>query len=573
MHPEVQILEKEVYSYLEQGDISSALSKLSEAIHSYSKDLNRLKSRNDSIESEREQLSREIVQGSYLQGGDLIPGPEVQPQKDKSNALWDEQWKNMDEIRQLETIIPKLTPYYETLRTYAESFDSSIKNKDLAQWYKVGTPNPTSKEQMRTLLLRSFEKWNVWRNVYPKIRIDFSGLSFSGAIHHKANLIDVILHKAKFIRMNLQRTTLSGVDLSGANLSGANLSGANLSGANLDGANLSEANLSEANLDGANLSEADLSKAKLDKATFVGASLKRASLSGADLSGTNLERVDFNRSDLSGATLVGACLKRADLSRATFPLANLKKADLSGANLSRADFSEADLTDVKLDNADFSKTIFDNTIIVKVDLSQAKGLETIIHRQHSIIDINTIYRSKDRISKVFLEKTGVHPDIIRWQQNLHTRPTVFLSYSRKDEKEKDQLLTHLSVLEKINLIEIWHDALISPGADWKQEIKNAISDATVVILLVTANFLSSDFILAEEIPQFLERQQSDDNLIIFPIIARECAWQRVGWLAGMQVRPKGGKPVWRGQNNEVDVELTIIADEVTEVIIKSRLPG
>jgi hypothetical protein len=194
-----------------------------------------------------------------------------------------------------------------------------------------------------------------------------------------------------------------------------------------------------------------------------------------------------------------------------------------------------------------------------------KGLSDIDHQGPSNIDINTIYQSKDKIPAVFLEKAGVHPDIIRWQHSLHTRPTVFISYSRKDEKEKDELLVHLRALEREDLLTVWHDGLIGPGTDRKQGIKGAIAQASVVILLITPHFLASEFILAKEIPEFLERQKSEEGLIIFPIIAKPCAWSRVGWLEAIQLRPKGGQPIW-GKSRNVDAELSKIADEVVEII-------
>ena len=54
-------------------------------------------------------------------------------------------------------------------------------------------------------------------------------------------------------------------------------------------------------------------------------------------------------------------------------------------------------------------------------------------------------------------------------------------------------------------------------------------------------------------------------MVIFPIIAKSCPWQSIDWLADMQVRPKGGQPIW-GKDTDIDTELTKIADEVTEIV-------
>jgi hypothetical protein len=82
-------------------------------------------------------------------------------------------------------------------------------------------------------------------------------------------------------------------------------------------------------------------------------------------------------------------------------------------------------------------------------------------------------------------------------------PSVFLSYSHKDEVWKDRLKAHLGVLE----LDAWDDRHIQGGAEWFKEIKEAMARAaSVAILLISADFLSSEFILREEIPTLLERR-------------------------------------------------------------------
>ncbi len=149
-----------------------------------------------------------------------------------------------------------------------------------------------------------------------------------------------------------------------------------------------------------------------------------------------------------------------------------------------------------------------------------------------------------------------------------TLPSVFISYSHKDEKEKETLLSHLDVLQQAGLIDLWSDDRIGAGRNWEQEINQAIGRARIAILLVTANFLTSDFILQQEVPALLKRRQSE-GLIIFPVIAKACAWREVDWLAKMSVRPKNGKPVWGDGGSHVDEDLTVIAEEIAAIIQSS----
>jgi hypothetical protein len=142
---------------------------------------------------------------------------------------------------------------------------------------------------------------------------------------------------------------------------------------------------------------------------------------------------------------------------------------------------------------------------------------------------------------------------------------VFLSYSHKDEAEKDALLSHLRVLDAgADLIEVWSDDEIGSGEAWEAAIEKAISRARVAVLLVTANFLTSNFILEQEVPALLKRHQRD-GVTVMPVIARACAWKRVDWLARLNVRPKHGKPVFdAGQDS--DAALAAIAEEIAAVV-------
>jgi hypothetical protein len=75
-------------------------------------------------------------------------------------------------------------------------------------------------------------------------------------------------------------------------------------------------------------------------------------------------------------------------------------------------------------------------------------------------------------------------------------PSVFLSYSHKDEVWKDRLKTHLGVLD----LETWDDRRIEAGANWFEEIQDAMAHASVAVLLISADFLTSRFIRGEEVP-------------------------------------------------------------------------
>lgn len=124
------------------------------------------------------------------------------------------------------------------------------------------------------------------------------------------------------------------------------------------------------------------------------------------------------------------------------------------------------------------------------------------------------------------------------------RPTVFLSYSHKDEEWRNRISPHLGTLERnadIN-VEIWNDTKIDAGDTWYNEITNAMERASAAICLISANFLNSDFIEKEEVPCLLRRREQD-GMFLLPILLNSCPWELVSWLKTIQMLPCNGKPI------------------------------
>ena len=142
---------------------------------------------------------------------------------------------------------------------------------------------------------------------------------------------------------------------------------------------------------------------------------------------------------------------------------------------------------------------------------------------------------------------------------------IFISYSHQDEELKNQLIRQLMVLEREGLLEIWIDDKISAGEAWDSAINDALLQADIAILLITSNFLTSNFILKTEVPVLLKRRKAG-AVSLFPIISRPCAWQEVSWLAELNVRPKNGEPIWGKDNETADRYLAEITREVANIV-------
>jgi hypothetical protein len=102
-----------------------------------------------------------------------------------------------------------------------------------------------------------------------------------------------------------------------------------------------------------------------------------------------------------------------------------------------------------------------------------------------------------------------------------SRPKVFISYSRKDVKWLEQLQVHLKPLEQRGMIELWDDSQIAAGERWKKELEVAIQSSTIALMLVSANFLASDFISEYELPKLLSQAESGGTTIL-PVIVSPC---------------------------------------------------
>jgi tetratricopeptide (TPR) repeat protein len=117
----------------------------------------------------------------------------------------------------------------------------------------------------------------------------------------------------------------------------------------------------------------------------------------------------------------------------------------------------------------------------------------------------------------------------------------------------------------VDILNQWSDRRTGGGEDWYQEIQEAMAKANVAILLVSRHFLTSNFIIEEEVPRLIERREKE-GVRIFPIIAEPCAWKQVKWLSSMNLRPKDGKPLSGGNEHQIDTDLAAIAEEIATII-------
>lgn len=118
---------------------------------------------------------------------------------------------------------------------------------------------------------------------------------------------------------------------------------------------------------------------------------------------------------------------------------------------------------------------------------------------------------------------------------------VFVSYSHTDEKLRKELEKHLSMLRREGIISSWDDRRIGPGEDLHGEISTHLDSADIVLLLVSADFLASDYCYDVEMERAMDRHRQGLVRVI-PVILRPCDWQKAPFGILMAC-PTDGKPV------------------------------
>ena len=130
-----------------------------------------------------------------------------------------------------------------------------------------------------------------------------------------------------------------------------------------------------------------------------------------------------------------------------------------------------------------------------------------------------------------------------------TEPTeVFFSYSHKDEQLRDELAKHLSILKRQGIITAWHDREISAGRKWAGEIDAHLNTAHVILLLISPDFLASDYCYDIELTRAMERHAAREARVI-PVILREVDWKGAP-IGKLQALPKNERPVTSWENRD-----------------------
>ncbi|MCB0562205.1 MAG: toll/interleukin-1 receptor domain-containing protein [Lewinellaceae bacterium] len=120
------------------------------------------------------------------------------------------------------------------------------------------------------------------------------------------------------------------------------------------------------------------------------------------------------------------------------------------------------------------------------------------------------------------------------------RIRVFISYAHEDREFVNKLNKHLAPLRRKE-VDNWEDSEILPGAAWNEEIERKLKEAKIILLMISPDFMNSDFIYTKELPIALQRHKDGDAIVI-PVILRPSLWDTEEF-AGIQALPRGARPI------------------------------
>lgn len=123
---------------------------------------------------------------------------------------------------------------------------------------------------------------------------------------------------------------------------------------------------------------------------------------------------------------------------------------------------------------------------------------------------------------------------------------VFISYSHRDEKLRETLGLHLASLQRQGVIKSWHDRKISAGTEWRQAIDENLNSAEIILLLISENFIASDYCYDLEMERAIARHDAGEARVI-PIILKPVDWSGAPF-GKLQALPKNAKPVTTWSN-------------------------
>jgi hypothetical protein len=168
---------------------------------------------------------------------------------------------------------------------------------------------------------------------------------------------------------------------------------------------------------------------------------------------------------------------------------------------------------------------------------EREQLEAQLAEYSKVLSKVEVSKVKARLREVQEERVSVLPSV---KLPTSQQPiSVFVSYAHADERLRKKLGKHLSVLEHQGLIAAWHDRMIGAGSEWAGDIDEHLKQSRIILLLISADFVNSEYCYDVEMKTALERHERREALVI-PVILRPVVLKGTPF-AKLQALPKDAK--------------------------------
>jgi hypothetical protein len=147
---------------------------------------------------------------------------------------------------------------------------------------------------------------------------------------------------------------------------------------------------------------------------------------------------------------------------------------------------------------------------------------------------------------------------------MENKKEIFFCYAREDEKLRIELEKQLNILKRQGFINFWHDREISAGTEWEREIDTHLNSAHIILLLVSPDFMVSDYCYSKEMTRAMERHEAGEACVI-PVILRPVYW-RGAPFGKLQALPTDGKPVASSHWHNLDEAFYDVAEGIRKAV-------
>lgn len=203
--------------------------------------------------------------------------------------------------------------------------------------------------------------------------------------------------------------------------------------------------------------------------------------------------------------------------------------------------------------------ISDRNIELSIDLSNYQAiLYDRLRLQETLAKPLVNYLSGTRAVNFLLKKTNN-------DKPIKNSKSIFISYSHTDNEYLERLKIHLKPFEKKGQIDLWVDTKIKAGEKWKDKINTALEKSVIAILLISADFLASDFIIDNELPPLLKAAE-EKGKIILPIIVKPCRFSNDENLSKFQAINDPKTPISKLSQNDREEIYVKVADFIDNIV-------